>query len=61
MLPRDQVLLCTKGGYLPFDGRRPHDMHGREMRVMAPRQAHREVESLVAPGIPSRYRGIALR
>jgi aryl-alcohol dehydrogenase-like predicted oxidoreductase len=25
-LPRDQIVLCTKGGYLPFDGGRPHDM-----------------------------------
>ena len=24
---REQILLCTKGGYLPFDGGRPHDMH----------------------------------
>jgi aryl-alcohol dehydrogenase-like predicted oxidoreductase len=22
---RDQIVLCTKGGYLPFDGARPHD------------------------------------
>jgi aryl-alcohol dehydrogenase-like predicted oxidoreductase len=26
-LPRDQIVLCTKGGYLPFEGGRPHDMH----------------------------------
>ncbi len=25
-LPRDQVVLCTKGGYLPFDGGRPADV-----------------------------------
>lgn len=25
-VPRDQVVLCTKGGYLPFDGARPHDV-----------------------------------
>jgi aryl-alcohol dehydrogenase-like predicted oxidoreductase len=24
-VPRDQIVLCTKGGYLPFDGGRPHD------------------------------------
>ena len=24
--PRDQIVLCTKGGYLPFDGGRPHDV-----------------------------------
>ena len=24
---REQILLCTKGGYLPFDGGRPHDVH----------------------------------
>jgi aryl-alcohol dehydrogenase-like predicted oxidoreductase len=24
---RDGIVLCTKGGYLPFDGGRPHDMH----------------------------------
>jgi aryl-alcohol dehydrogenase-like predicted oxidoreductase len=24
-VPRDQIVLCTKGGYLPFDGSRPHD------------------------------------
>jgi aryl-alcohol dehydrogenase-like predicted oxidoreductase len=24
---REQIVLCTKGGYLPFDGGRPHDMH----------------------------------
>ncbi|MGZ6143146.1 MAG: aldo/keto reductase [Myxococcales bacterium] len=23
--PREQVVICTKGGYLPFDGGRPHD------------------------------------
>ncbi|TMA33350.1 MAG: aldo/keto reductase [Deltaproteobacteria bacterium] len=26
-VPREQVVLCTKGGYLPFDLKRPHDMH----------------------------------
>jgi aryl-alcohol dehydrogenase-like predicted oxidoreductase len=26
-VPRDQIILCTKGGYLPFDGGRPHDVH----------------------------------
>jgi aryl-alcohol dehydrogenase-like predicted oxidoreductase len=26
-VPREQIVLCTKGGYLPFDGARPHDMH----------------------------------
>jgi len=25
-VPREQIVLCTKGGYLPFDGGRPHDM-----------------------------------
>ena len=25
-LPRDQVVVCTKGGYLPFDGGRPADV-----------------------------------
>lgn len=25
-LPREQFVLCTKGGYLPFDGARPRDM-----------------------------------
>lgn len=25
-VPRDQLVLCTKGGYLPFDGGRPHDL-----------------------------------
>src|SRR5438270_5162079 len=24
--PRDQIVLCTKGGYLPFDGGRPQDL-----------------------------------
>lgn len=23
---RDQIVLCSKGGYLPFDGARPHDV-----------------------------------
>jgi aryl-alcohol dehydrogenase-like predicted oxidoreductase len=27
-VPREAIVLCTKGGYLPFDGGRPHDMHG---------------------------------
>ena len=27
-VPRDQLVLCTKGGYLPFDGGRPHDLRG---------------------------------
>ena len=26
-VPREQIVLCTKGGYLPFDGGRPRDMH----------------------------------
>jgi len=26
-VPRDQVVICTKGGYLPFDGGRPGDPH----------------------------------
>lgn len=25
-VPREQVYLCTKGGFLPFDGHRPHDL-----------------------------------
>lgn len=25
-VPRDQLVLCTKGGYLPFDGARPADV-----------------------------------
>ena len=25
-LPREQAVVCTKGGYLPFDGGRPHDL-----------------------------------
>src|SRR4051812_34655809 len=24
-VPREGIVLCTKGGYLPFDGARPHD------------------------------------
>jgi aryl-alcohol dehydrogenase-like predicted oxidoreductase len=24
---REQIVVCTKGGYLPFDGARPHDVH----------------------------------
>jgi aryl-alcohol dehydrogenase-like predicted oxidoreductase len=27
-VPRAQIVLCTKGGYLPFDGGRPHDVNG---------------------------------
>jgi aryl-alcohol dehydrogenase-like predicted oxidoreductase len=27
-VPRDSVLVCTKGGFLPFDGARPADVHG---------------------------------
>jgi len=26
-IARDALVLCTKGGYLPFDGARPHDLH----------------------------------
>lgn len=26
-VPREQVVICTKGGYLPFDGGRPGDPH----------------------------------
>lgn len=25
-VPREQVYLCTKGGFLPLDGHRPHDL-----------------------------------
>jgi aryl-alcohol dehydrogenase-like predicted oxidoreductase len=25
-VPREQVVVCTKGGYLPFEGGRPHDV-----------------------------------
>ena len=25
---RESIVLCTKGGYLPFDAARPHDMRG---------------------------------
>ena len=25
-IPREQLVLCTKGGYLPFDGGRPQDL-----------------------------------
>lgn len=25
-LQREQLVVCTKGGYLPFDGARPHDL-----------------------------------
>ena len=25
-LPREQIVVCTKGGYIPFDGARPHDL-----------------------------------
>ena len=27
-VPREQIVLCTKGGYLPFEGGRPHDIRG---------------------------------
>src|SRR5438552_7849817 len=25
-VPRDEIIVCTKGGYLPFDGGRPPDL-----------------------------------
>jgi len=38
-IPREQMVVCTKGGYIPFDGARPHDV-----------QAYLD-ETFIRPGI----------